>query len=103
MKLPIHAKGTLPISYDDLYKEMPQDELEEALAIYGQARALTEEKLGRPLTGDEFRLRARLYAEHQTMVRRYDPLDKIKNNSRIKFYNKIQEKLSKKRKALVTS
>lgn len=103
MKLPMHAKGNLPISYDDLYKEMPQDELEEALHIYGQARALTEQKLGRPLTGDEFRLRARLYAEHQSMVRKYDPFNAVKDNSRVKFYNKIQEKLSKKRKALITA
>jgi hypothetical protein len=97
MKLPIHAKGTLPISYDELYKEMPEDELEEALTCYAQARALTEEELGRPLTGDEFRLRARLYAEHQSMVRRYDPMYRIKANTRNKLYGKIKEKMRAKR------
>lgn len=100
MKLPMHAKGTLPISYDELYKEMPEDELHEALEIYAQARALTEEKLGRPLTGDEFRLRARLYAEHQSLVRRYDPMYRIKSNTRTKLYSKIQEKLKVKRKVI---
>lgn len=92
MKLPLHAKGSLPISYYDLYKEMPEDELEEALNIYAQARALTEEKLGRSLTGDEFRLRAKLYAEHQSMVRRYDPIHKAKVRIRTKIYEKLKAK-----------
>src|SRR6266850_5916568 len=97
MKIPMHAKGTLPLSYYDLYKEMPKDELQEAIEIYAQARSMTEEKLGRPLTGDEFRLRARLYAEHQSMVRRYDPMHKVKLESRLKLYSKIKQKLKEKR------
>lgn len=92
MRLPTHAKGNLTITYSDLYKVMPQDELEEALTAYGQARGLTVQKLGRALTAAEFRLRARLFARHQTLTRAYDPLHKVKAEQREPYYNRLLKK-----------
>lgn len=93
----IHSRGNLPISYDELYPLMPEDELQEAQTCYARARMITENNLGRPLTGEEFRERARLYARHQTLTRKYDPLHEVKRAEYGKLYRKIQKKLKEAR------
>lgn len=86
VKFSPHRRANVSPTYDELYPVMPEDELIEAQEAYAQARMITVKNLGRPLTAQEFRERARLYAIHQALTRRYDPLHQAKVSARGKLY-----------------